>query len=404
MHAVATYTRTVVVRIGVLCGCLLLPLTAAAEPHLRWEAPPGCPQIAEAKGEIARLLRKNWGDIESDLAVAVSIAAVGAEFEGRVRVGRGAERVIRDRDCGVLERAVAVVVALAIEPGGELEAAGAPMTPTAAAAGTSPSGSTSPSSSPSSSASPSSSSTSSLPSSTSTSPSPSMSTTTSTSSTVTEPAAAAAATRTTETAAEAETEVEEAEEEEVEEDAAATELEAPDLELKFAFWAAGGAIVGVLPELAPGVWAGGGVSVGSWQADLRLGYWFAQSARLEPPAPDVGGSVGLAALAVDAGPRFALGPLEVPLVAGFEVGVFVAEGENTKGNDTEFPVWLSTYLGTGLAVPWGRYFAVSLRVEGLVALLRPSFAVQPKGGESQTFFQPALFGARAFLALELRLP
>lgn len=397
----ATYTRTVVVRIGVICGCLLLPLTAAAEPHLRWEAPPECPQITEAKGEIARLLRKNYGEIDGELVVRVSIAAVSGEFEARVKVGRGAERVIRDRDCAAVERAVAVVVALAIEPGGSLE--GASMTPSAAAstvpAAQGGSGSTSASASGSTTAS------TTAPAS-STSPSTSTSTTTSA---ATEATAAATAARTTATASETEAEPE-PEPEPTLDDAAEVEseldtgpAEGTGLDLGFAFWAAGGAIVGVLPAFAPGAAVGLGVFADSWRADLRVGYWFPQSAQLDSP-PNVGGAVGLGALALDAGPRFELGPVEVPLVAGFEVGLFVAEGENTASSETKFPVWLSTYLGAGLAVPWGKHFAAGLRVEGLVALLRPSFAVQPKGGKPQAFFQPAPVGARALLALELRLP
>jgi hypothetical protein len=49
-------------------------------------------------------------------------------------------------------------------------------------------------------------------------------------------------------------------------------------------------------------------------------------------------------------------------------------------------------------------FAIGVRLDALVALRRPSFAVRSTLGEEHVFHRPDRFGGRASLELELRFP
>jgi CubicO group peptidase (beta-lactamase class C family) len=169
------------------------------------------------------------------------------------------------------------------------------------------------------------------------------------------------------------------------------------------FAAGGGAAVGMLPQLAPSAALSFGVLGAGWRAALRIGYAPAQHATLEDP-PGVGGRVSLANIAAEGGFRWQWGRLEVPLVAGLESGFFVAEGEGVETHAPELAAWLASYLSSGASYALTRVFCLGFRVEALVALRRPQFAVESSAGQQYPFYRPAPLGGRLFVELEVRLP
>ncbi|HKU36921.1 MAG TPA: hypothetical protein VJR89_02205 [Polyangiales bacterium] len=60
---------------------LLLPLSAAAQPQLRWQAHAERPQQNSAKLQIARALGRPWSSIESKLALRATIRGVDGAYE-----------------------------------------------------------------------------------------------------------------------------------------------------------------------------------------------------------------------------------------------------------------------------------------------------------------------------------
>jgi hypothetical protein len=412
-----------------VCCSLLWPLGAAAQPTLAWQAPSECPTPSQARTELSHLLRKKLSDIDVELALLVRIeGSSAAGFEASVVTrGRGGsrERVLRDARCDVLTHAVAVVCALAIDPAANLpepeRSTARPAPGDAARDARAPLGPKPPAAA------------------VATAGAPNAATIGAANAATIGAANAAtpgAATRSARAAASAaaprsasteaasqnapeagrvvaateqatETEPEAAAEGPNEAAAHAAEPEPTQdraTQLAVVLSAGGGALAGVLPQLAPEVSAAVSVLGERWRASLRIGYAAAQHAVLDEP-PGVGGRVSLASAAADGGLRWHGRRVEIPLLIGLETGFFVAEGEGVDSHSQGIAAWLASYLGSGVSLALGPSLAVGLRAEGLVALLRPRFAVvDTSTGQSYEFHRPAAFGARAFLELEVRLP
>jgi hypothetical protein len=392
---------------------LFWPLRAAAAPSVTWHAPSECPAPSEGRADVAQLLGKKLADIDSELSLSVRIARVSAsEFEASVVIGTGRsarERLLRDARCDVLTHAAAVVVALAIDPAaslgegehaparrsaaesvpaGRTNAAGAIAATTALDVGTQAPAAESAGASRVESA------------------SPTTSASASASSRAASSVAAAAAATAVQPAEHRETAEPEAAEQQAEDTPAPADSPepprtSPGLGLFFA--AGGGAAVGMLPQLAPSAALSFGVLGAGWRAALRIGYAPAQHATLDDP-PGVGGRVSLANIAAEGGFRWQWGRLEVPLVAGLESGFFVAEGEGVETHAPELAAWLASYLSSGASYALTRVFCLGFRVEALVALRRPQFAVESSAGQQYPFYRPAPLGGRLFVELEVRLP
>jgi hypothetical protein len=176
----------------------------------------------------------------------------------------------------------------------------------------------------------------------------------------------------------------------------------------FSLGVAGALGVGVLPNIAPGVAISAALLGSRWRLGLRLGYAPAQRSELpNPPAnllqPSVGagGKVALANAAVDGGFRWQFSSFEVPLVAGVEAGLFDSDGENVANHVRRSAAWLATYVGSGIGLQLTPVLAAGMRIEGLVALLRPEFALN-HGNKPLVFYQPSPLGGRVSLGLEAR--
>jgi hypothetical protein len=396
------------------CSILLWPLQASAQPSVSWSAPADCPSAAQARNEITQLLGRRLTTIEVALAANVRVDhTADDEFRATISIRSSSttrERVLTDVDCSVLTRATAVVVALAIDPTARsavmdpvptarpAAAAGRPIAHDRGHANTvaadpdspastilrAPDAETSPASVP---------------------------TAAPDRAVVRAPAAAveAAPVRSAETAQPTAAESSarpphaDAPPNSAEQDRTVPREQS---EISVNFAVSTGIEFGVLPGVAPTFGASTGLLAANWLASLRIGYAPAQHATLEEPA-GLGGRVALAHAAVEGGLRLRWTPLEVPLVVGLETGWFTAAGEGQAVSETQAKsaAWLATYLGSGLCVAWGSSFALGLRVEGLIALRRPSFALESTADPTvkPVFYRPAALGGRAFLEFEVRL-
>jgi hypothetical protein len=449
-----------------VCCSLLWPLGAAAQPTLAWQAPAECPTPSQARAELSHLLRKKLSDIDVELALLVRIkGSSAAGFEASVVTRGGAssrERVLRDPRCDVLTHAVAVVCALAIDPAANLpehEGAGASSTPTDAAqpgrdaqalamqgSPMPPLAADATASATFGAAAGATSSAASAATTGAATATASRAANAATAGAATHSATAGAATHsasaatpgasaraanlattaaiphraTAEAASQGASDAGAAAAQEPAEAAPESAAEAPGeaaahatepeptqqraTQLAVVLSAGGGALAGVLPQLAPEVSAAVSVLGERWRASLRLAYAAAQHAVLDDP-PGVGGRVSLASAAVDGGLRWHGRRVEIPLLLGLETGFFVADGEGVDSHSQSIAAWLASYLGSGVSVALGPNLAVGLRAEGLVAWLRPRFAVvDTSTGHSYEFHRPAALGGRAFLELEVRLP
>jgi hypothetical protein len=165
---------------------------------------------------------------------------------------------------------------------------------------------------------------------------------------------------------------------------------------------AGGLSTGLVPHLAPTFAASAGLELGDWSAALRLGFTPEQHARLANPAA-VGGKVSLASAALEAGFRPRALSLEFPMLAGVESGFFTARGEGLADAQTRILAWLAGYLSLGVAHTWSQRWRLGLRLDGLLALRRPRFAIDLGTAEPALFYRPKLVGVRVYLGLDLIL-
>ncbi len=110
-----------IVAIGIVLSALTWPGAARADNvrsfDLTWQAPPECPSGQEVERDISRLI----GESSHERTVRAFAAVTASEDGWRVRVrletgGEVSERSLAAPTCRALEKAVALVVAITIEP------------------------------------------------------------------------------------------------------------------------------------------------------------------------------------------------------------------------------------------------------------------------------------------------
>lgn len=82
---------------------------------LRWSVPTGCPDIEQARALVERLVPSTEAELQAD----VTIDAVAGGFVGTLALSAGPSPTIRRlqaEDCTVLARAMAVVIAVSLDP------------------------------------------------------------------------------------------------------------------------------------------------------------------------------------------------------------------------------------------------------------------------------------------------
>lgn len=89
--------------------------------ELEWRAPVGCSSEGEVVAEVEQLLAGRWP--AEVVVVRAEVVAEGSGFTAMVAIGGAAPRMLQARECAALGRAVAVVIAVAVDPSGSSEGA-----------------------------------------------------------------------------------------------------------------------------------------------------------------------------------------------------------------------------------------------------------------------------------------
>lgn len=160
---------------------------------------------------------------------------------------------------------------------------------------------------------------------------------------------------------------------------------------------------GILPGRSVPFTLYAGLLRGLFVASARLTYAGPESAALREPAY-AGGRVALIAAALQAGLGFRLGRLELPLSAGLESGLFVASGRGTETPERGRAAWLAGLGAAELHWMLLTRWLLRVRVEALVPMLRPRFALRAPDGSEQTFHRPDAVAWRSTVGFEVRFP
>lgn len=378
------------IRAAIALAGALAPLASAnAQVRLDWQSPAECPTSEVARGEIERLLNRRLNSMRAAGTVSVDIARESsARFRARIAPvsnGPAREHVVYDIDCVVLSRAAALIVALALDPG--MQSAPRTRTPNQASP-----------------------------------PQPTAPPAEADGGAFEQPRALADSAEPTGPIADSprsELEVRPAAraspppEPPVPMMAARVKPEQQTADARLGppqIWAwrisvGFGLSAGLTPGLGPVSLCSGSFGSRELQAAVRVSYAFPQLATLKDSA-GAGGSVALASAGFELDLRSVrVGPFAVPLIAGLEAGFFTAAGRGVASRRSQSAVWAAGYVGSGVVWTWTPTWGTALRVDGLLPLRRPEFALEnTTGSERQIFHRPASLGMRVYLLLEMHFP
>lgn len=406
---VSSYVRLGTASI-VVAGVLLLPLMAAAQAGVEWSAPAECPSAREAEAEIAELVQRDLRTLPGDAHAQVELRRIEPGLlEARVAVHAGRhvrEHVLRDSSCAALTHAAALVVALALDPNAaparpEKQTSAAP--PARAVDAAQPTGASPANEAP---ASPVDAAVAvpSQPAEVSPAGDAPASPVDAATAVPTQPAEAPPP-RAAEPARELspnparEPTPTPAPEPEPEPDSLSEPEPPRPVKLAGFVGVAAGLTAGIVPHLAPTVALGAGLALDALVLALRLGFTPEQHAALTDFV-NAGGRVSLAYAAFETGARARAQNLEFPLLAGIESGFFSSRGD-VPDSHTRRPAWLAACVSGGVAYTWSQRWRLGLRVDGLVALLRPRFALDVGAAAPDVFYRPQRIGTRLYLAFDV---
>lgn len=148
----------------------------------------------------------------------------------------------------------------------------------------------------------------------------------------------------------------------------------PSLRRRGSAFVSGGAAVGLVPRI--GGWLGGGLALGLGGSRLELSGRHRFAARYEHPDSTASGADLTSSSARASGCWAFRSPrVTIPLCGGLEIGAFTARGFGLREARTAQSLWLAAvpHVRPSFRVtPW---LGVGLAIEAPVALVRPRFAV-----------------------------
>ena len=336
-------------------GAALAPRTSrASPPPIVWEAPPGCPDVAEVERRAAALLAGSPRAAPPELRFRFTVRAEAGRWvlEGvqEGAAGSGA-RTLRASECAALAEAASLLVALAVDP----TLPPAPEDRVAEPVTVVP-------------------------------PPP--------------PLQDVPRDRSEEGPAEA-APAAEAAPLELPEPPPPPRVEAPARRVRGELGLQAGIGLGALPRPAALLRHVGGVRWRALRVGGRASVWLPREAPA-PTRPEVGGRFWLASGGVQVcGVARPARRVEFPLCAAFELGLLTGRGTGTLHvARTARALWAAVAVGPAIAVEVSRRVAVVAAIEGLVVVVRPHFEVTGAG-------EPCcgrVIGGSFLAGLELRLP
>jgi hypothetical protein len=330
--------------LGPIDSWMLVAAVAASQPsagsvgrareeavELKWEAPARCPSHADAQLRLERALAERGASPADRASVDVQVTEKGSgryELSMQVRLGdRIGRRTIEGEDCEALADVAALVVAIALDPGGDAtfetletqETEEAPVVvpqPDASAREDEAQAAVSP------------------------------------------PAASADAS--------------------IEPAAPPRPPVAARPRPSFFAQAGAGVGVGMLPSAGPSIALAFGPRGRHWMATLGGTFWFRREGRV-PEHPEVGGELRLWSIDARGCGIPAIGIVAFPLCGGLGVGMLHGRGIGELQPRSARSAWVAIRVGPGLEVWPVRRFGLWVRAEGAFVVARPTFEVPNRG-------------------------
>jgi hypothetical protein len=136
--------------------------------------------------------------------------------------------------------------------------------------------------------------------------------------------------------------------------------------------------VGILPRVGPSINVSAGPRGRYWVATLGGSFWFRRDARV-PEHPEVGGELRLWSIDARGCGIPAVGMLAFPLCGGVSAGMLHGRGIGELDSRKARSPWVAMRAGPGLEVWPVRAFGVWIRAEGVFVVARPDFEVPQRG-------------------------
>ncbi|MEZ4451253.1 MAG: hypothetical protein R3B09_17370 [Nannocystaceae bacterium] len=328
---------------SILLAWALSGAPGAAGVRLEWSAPPTCPSAVEVQAELDRLLDGRAVIDEVVARAEVVAAADGGGLVATLQIGEAAPRILHAGECVALGRAIALVIAVAVDPvavAGRLALADAP--PPAEAPPEDP------------------------------------------------PPAV------DEAPPEDAREVPEPPAVEIGGGLATAEAPRRRPPIAHSLGLGGGALYGVTPA-----WTG--AIAGSYRLDRGALRVEARALYATPRRVDYEDGVGALLQAVTIGALACAAPelrrLRAPLCVGLEGGPLIGVGRGSATTERRVALWASALVSTSLVARIRPRLALTLRAELAIALRRPAFHI----GDREVLSRAPQVGGRGILGLEVRL-
>ena len=139
-----------------------------------------------------------------------------------------------------------------------------------------------------------------------------------------------------------------------------------------------GAGIGLLPSVAPELHGAVALFGEKWRVELNVRHSFQRQLRLDDE-PGVGGDFRLTTGGARGCPVPRVGPIEIPLCVGLDVGALWGQGVGVSQTVATRRAWLAIAVGPALRWTLGRYIALHGGADAYIVLLRPGFAFETRG-------------------------
>lgn len=165
--------------------------------------------------------------------------------------------------------------------------------------------------------------------------------------------------------------------------------------------AEGGGALGLLPRIGGRVGGTFALELGAARISIT-GLHVVRRRVAHPDAPDAGADVALSGARLSGGWSFRTGRFTLPLCAGIEAGAFTADGFGLDQTTTARAAWVAIVPSLQPTVWATRWLGLGVHVEAPISLLRPRFGIDDFAGTD--LVRIGSVGARFGLSVELRIP
>jgi hypothetical protein len=133
------------------------------------------------------------------------------------------------------------------------------------------------------------------------------------------------------------------------------------------------------------------------RVEIGGSHWFSRRASFDASR---GGTIQLSAAHLAGCWRIGVGPVEIPLCTGLEVGALRGTGDGITDANTDTLVWGAALLGPRLMWPFVRRAALVAHTDLVIPFTVYTFEIDPLG----SIYATEPIAGRATLGIELRLP